>query len=141
MTEPRAMTPDDLTRIRFVSDPQLSPDGSRIAFVVTRLSEERDVGLVGTEAGQVLVVDGGVEPATAVEGGRRVRVQRTLGFRARAVAGAELAEERGAQHDPVVLHAQPRELGGGNRCGEDVPGNAHDLRHRREPARVLLPVN
>jgi hypothetical protein len=31
MTQPRAMTPDDLTRIRFVSDPQLSPDGSRIA--------------------------------------------------------------------------------------------------------------
>ena len=39
---PRAMTPDDLTRIRFVSDPQLSPDGSRVAFVVTTLSEGRD---------------------------------------------------------------------------------------------------
>jgi dipeptidyl aminopeptidase/acylaminoacyl peptidase len=39
---PRAMTPDDLTRISFVSDPRLSPDGSRVAFVVTTLSEERD---------------------------------------------------------------------------------------------------
>jgi len=36
------MVPEDLTRIQFVSDPQLSPDGRRIAFVVTSLSEERD---------------------------------------------------------------------------------------------------
>jgi dipeptidyl aminopeptidase/acylaminoacyl peptidase len=36
------MTPHDLTRIRFVSDPQLSPDGQRVAFVVTTLSAERD---------------------------------------------------------------------------------------------------
>jgi dipeptidyl aminopeptidase/acylaminoacyl peptidase len=36
------MRPDDLTRIQFVTDPQLSPDGRRIAFVVTTLSEERD---------------------------------------------------------------------------------------------------
>src|SRR5574341_1749792 len=39
---PRAMTPHDLTRIHFVSDPQISPDGRRVAFVVTVLSEERD---------------------------------------------------------------------------------------------------
>jgi len=38
----RAMTPHDITRIRFVSDPQLSPDGRRIAFVVTMLSEDQD---------------------------------------------------------------------------------------------------
>jgi dipeptidyl aminopeptidase/acylaminoacyl peptidase len=38
----RAMIPQDLTRIAFVGDPQVSPDGSRIAFVVTTLSEERD---------------------------------------------------------------------------------------------------
>jgi dipeptidyl aminopeptidase/acylaminoacyl peptidase len=36
------MVPEDLTRIQFVTDPQLSPDGRRIAFVVTSLSEERD---------------------------------------------------------------------------------------------------
>ena len=38
----RGMVPEDLTRLRFVSDPQMSPDGRRIAFVVTSLSEERD---------------------------------------------------------------------------------------------------
>jgi dipeptidyl aminopeptidase/acylaminoacyl peptidase len=36
------MTPRDLLGIRFVSDPALSPDGRRVAFVVTTLSEERD---------------------------------------------------------------------------------------------------
>jgi dipeptidyl aminopeptidase/acylaminoacyl peptidase len=36
------MVPEDLTRVLFVTDPQLSPDGRRIAFVVTSLSDERD---------------------------------------------------------------------------------------------------
>ena len=36
------MVPEDLTRIQFVTDPQIAPDGRRVAFVVTRLSEERD---------------------------------------------------------------------------------------------------
>ena len=38
----RAMTPQDITRIRLISDPQLSPDGRRVAFVVTMLSEDQD---------------------------------------------------------------------------------------------------
>jgi len=36
------MVPEDLTRVVFVTDPQLSPDGRWIAFVVTSLSDERD---------------------------------------------------------------------------------------------------
>ena len=39
---PRAMTPHDITRIRMVSEAQISPDGQRVAFVVTTLSEEQD---------------------------------------------------------------------------------------------------
>ncbi len=39
---PRGMTPEDLTRIRFVSEPRISPDGSAVAFVVTTLSWEKD---------------------------------------------------------------------------------------------------
>jgi dipeptidyl aminopeptidase/acylaminoacyl peptidase len=39
------MTPQELTRIRFLSDPQLAPDGRRVAFVVTTLSEEQDAYL------------------------------------------------------------------------------------------------
>jgi dipeptidyl aminopeptidase/acylaminoacyl peptidase len=38
----RPMEPRDLTRIRIVSDPQLCPEGRRVAYVVTTLSEERD---------------------------------------------------------------------------------------------------
>src|SRR5512145_2458632 len=58
MTVPsrRAMTPQDITRIRFISDPQLSPDGRRVAFVVTTLSEDQDeylsnIWVVGTAGG------------------------------------------------------------------------------------------
>jgi dipeptidyl aminopeptidase/acylaminoacyl peptidase len=36
------MRPDDLLRITFLSDPQISPLGDRIAYVATTLSEERD---------------------------------------------------------------------------------------------------
>jgi dipeptidyl aminopeptidase/acylaminoacyl peptidase len=67
MTGPRAMTPEDLTRIRFLSEPQLSPDGSRIAFVVTTLSEERDEYL-----SQIWVVPaGGGEPRRFTTGPKR----------------------------------------------------------------------
>ncbi|PYO37593.1 MAG: peptidase, partial [Candidatus Rokuibacteriota bacterium] len=48
----RAMTPEDITRIIWVSDPQISPDGARVAFVATTLSEEKDEYL-----SQIWVVD------------------------------------------------------------------------------------
>ena len=56
-TSPRAMTPQDLTRIRTASDPQIAPDGQRVAFVVTTLSAERDeylsnIWLVGVDGGE-----------------------------------------------------------------------------------------
>src|SRR5262249_45932667 len=52
----RSMTPQDITRIVWVSDPQMSPDGSRVAFVTTTLSEEKDeylsqIWLVETKGG------------------------------------------------------------------------------------------
>ncbi len=52
-TAPRAMSPHDLTRIHFVSDPQISRDGRRVAFVVTVLSEEKDEYL-----SNIWIVDG-----------------------------------------------------------------------------------
>lgn len=39
---PRPVTAQDLTRLRGVSDPQISPDGRRVAFVVTTASEDKD---------------------------------------------------------------------------------------------------
>lgn len=41
-SERRGMTPEDILRIVWVSDPQISPDGRRVAFVATTLSEEKD---------------------------------------------------------------------------------------------------
>ena len=51
------MEPADLTRIRFLSDPQVSPDGRLVAFVSTTLSEEKDaylsnIWLVDTAGGE-----------------------------------------------------------------------------------------
>src|SRR4029450_432839 len=63
----RAMTPQDITRIRFVSDPQLSPDGRLVAFVVTTLSEDRDEYL-----SNIWVVDtAGSEPRRFTTGRKR----------------------------------------------------------------------
>jgi dipeptidyl aminopeptidase/acylaminoacyl peptidase len=61
------MVPEDLLRIRFVSDPQLHPDGRRIAFVVTTLSEARDEYLSTI---WVVDVDGAV-PRPFTRGPRR----------------------------------------------------------------------
>jgi Tol biopolymer transport system component len=53
----RPATAQDLTRLRGVSDPQISPDGRRVAFVVTTASEERDeylsnIWVVGADGGE-----------------------------------------------------------------------------------------
>src|SRR5919199_1695464 len=69
MTVPsrRAMTPQDITRIRFISDPQLSPDGRRVAFVITMLSEDQDEYL-----SNIWVVDtAGGEPRRFTTGPKR----------------------------------------------------------------------
>ncbi len=61
------MVPEDLTRVLFVTDPQLSPDGRRIAFVVTSLSEERDEYLAN-----IWIVDvAGGDPRRFTAGPRR----------------------------------------------------------------------
>lgn len=53
----RPVTADDLFNLRLVSDPQPSPDGSQIAYVVTRMDEEADeyhaaIWLVPTAGGE-----------------------------------------------------------------------------------------
>jgi len=42
MTQKRPIEPRDLYRLRLVSDPQISPDGSRVAFVRKQLDEEKN---------------------------------------------------------------------------------------------------
>ena len=57
MLTPRAMVPQDLIRIRFVTDPRISPDGRTVAFVLTTLSDDKDeylsnIWVVSTAGGE-----------------------------------------------------------------------------------------
>src|SRR5439155_22966009 len=54
----RAMRPDDILRIRWVSEPQMSPDGRRVAYVVTTLDEKKNeyracIKVVDVETGEI----------------------------------------------------------------------------------------
>jgi dipeptidyl aminopeptidase/acylaminoacyl peptidase len=42
MTERRPLEPNDLYRLRLLSDAQIAPDGSRVAFVLKRMDEEKN---------------------------------------------------------------------------------------------------
>jgi dipeptidyl aminopeptidase/acylaminoacyl peptidase len=63
----RPVTAHDLTRLRGISDPQISPDGRRVAFVMTTASEEHDEYLSNV---WVVDVDGG-EPRRFTTGPTR----------------------------------------------------------------------
>ncbi|HEX2326564.1 MAG TPA: prolyl oligopeptidase family serine peptidase, partial [Chloroflexota bacterium] len=72
--EPRTMTPEDLTRIRWVGDPQLSPDGRRVAFVVTTLSTAEDAYL--SNIWVVQTAPGSAGAPARVEATSRIEAQR-----------------------------------------------------------------
>ena len=68
MTEVRrGMLPADLFRLKLVSDARISPDGTRVAFVVTRLDEEQDEYLSAIW----MVPAGGGEPRQFTYGPKR----------------------------------------------------------------------
>src|SRR5919199_3821854 len=95
MTVPsrRAMTPQDITRIRFISDPQLSPDGRRLAFVVTTLSEDQDEYL-----SNIWVVDtAGGEPRRFTTGPKRDTAPRWSPDGARLAFVSERVPQQKAQ--------------------------------------------
>src|SRR6185503_2959752 len=53
----RPMRPDDILRIRWVTDPQISPDGKRVAYVVTTLDAKKNeyrsaIKVAGVESGE-----------------------------------------------------------------------------------------
>ena len=65
----RAVEPLDITRVRWVSDARIAPDGDRVAFVVTTLDEPRDEYL-----SNVWVVDtSGGPPRRFTTGSKRDR--------------------------------------------------------------------
>jgi len=112
MPAPRPMTPHDLTRVRFVSDPQISPDGTTVAFVVTTLSEERDEYLSA-----IWLVDvAGGEPRRFTAGPRRDTTPRWSPDGARLAFVSEREAKKKGQ-----LYVMPA------RGGE--PTRLTDLRH------------
>ncbi|HEX6510604.1 MAG TPA: hypothetical protein VF221_23490, partial [Chloroflexota bacterium] len=42
MTEKRPLEPNDLYRLRLISDAQIAPDGSRVAFVLRQMNEDKN---------------------------------------------------------------------------------------------------
>jgi dipeptidyl aminopeptidase/acylaminoacyl peptidase len=42
MAQRRSLEPTDLYRLRLLSDPQIAPDGSRVAFVIKQMDEEKN---------------------------------------------------------------------------------------------------
>lgn len=108
----RPMTPHDLTRVRFLSDPQISPDGATVAFVVTTLSEERDEYL---SAIWLVDVTGG-KPRRFTTGPRRDSTPRWSPDGARLAFVSEREAKKKSQ-----LYVMPA------RGGE--PARLTDLRH------------
>ena len=88
--ETRRVIPHDLYALQFVGDPQPSPDGSRIAFVVTMADEEENdyrsrIWLVAT--------DGESEPMPLTAGTKKER--RPAGRRtARGSSSSPIARTR-----------------------------------------------
>jgi len=63
----RAMTPDDLYAIHWVGEAEISPDGSKVAFVVTKLDRETD----GYKSAIWVVDAAGGEPRQFTAGAKR----------------------------------------------------------------------
>ena len=113
MSIPRGMVPDDLFRIRFVSDAQISPDGLWVAFVLTTLSEDKDEYLSNIW----LVSAAGGEPRRFTTGPRRDTLPRWSPDGSRLAFDSEREAGRKGQ-----LHVMPA-AGGGE------PVRLTDLRH------------
>ncbi|HEY7268229.1 MAG TPA: S9 family peptidase [Dehalococcoidia bacterium] len=69
-TAKRSMRPDDILRIRWVTDPQISPDGTRVAYVVTTLDKTKNeyrssISVVDTKGGDARRLTNGPKRDTA----------------------------------------------------------------------------
>ena len=94
------MVPEDITRIQFVNDPQLSPDGRQIAFVVTTLSEAKDEYL-----SNIWLVDvAGGEPRRFTNGPKRDTIPRWSPNGTRLAFVSERQPKKKAQLYVIPVH-------------------------------------
>ncbi|MCA1667625.1 MAG: DPP IV N-terminal domain-containing protein, partial [Thermomicrobia bacterium] len=108
------IVPQDLYALRFVGDPQPSPDGSRIAFVVTAADEEED----GYRSRIWLVAaDGAAEPTPLTVGTKKDTSPRWSPEGTRLVFVSNRADD--------TTHLWLLDLRG---------GEARQLTHGKEPA-------
>ncbi|MFH0850062.1 MAG: hypothetical protein V1924_03880, partial [Candidatus Bathyarchaeota archaeon] len=60
----RSIKVEDLRKFKFVSDPQMRPDGTRVAFVLSTINHdedryERHIWMADTETGELTQFTGG----------------------------------------------------------------------------------
>ena len=149
----RGMVPADLTRIRFVSDAQVSPDGRTVAFVVTDLSEERDeylsqIWLVDTTGGPPRRFTGGprrdTTPRWSPDGSRLAFVsEREPGKKGQLyvmpVAGGEPTRLTDLRHGVTAPAWSPdgRRLAFVSRVGGWVEPESDEEKRKSRPPRII----
>lgn len=127
-TSPRAMTPQDLMRIRTASDSQIAPDGKRVAFVVTTLSTERDAYLSNI---WLVRTDGGEAQRFTTGSGRDTKPRWSPD-------GTQLAFVKAQSPDQKPqLHVMPAN-GGEPVCLTAVPNGVDDLEWSPDSTRVAF---
>ncbi len=147
------MTPQDIARIVWVSDPQISPDGQRVAFVVTTLSEERDeylsnIWMVDAAGREPRRFTSGPkrdkEPRWSPDGGRLAFVSEREGKKkaqlyVMPVRGGEpsrLTDEKNGVSDPVWSPDGTR-LAFVARVGGWQEPDSEEEKQKSRPARVI----
>jgi len=129
---PRPAQPDDLYRLLVPADPSLSPDGTWVAFTVTRSAVGRD----GYRTSVWLAPSDGSTPARRVTYGPRTDAHarfspdgRTLAFlsdRRTKVEDEPKLEAEKERHDAVQIHLLPLD-GGEARRLTDLPRGVDDF--------------
>jgi dipeptidyl aminopeptidase/acylaminoacyl peptidase len=124
----RGMTGEDITRIKWLGDPQVSPDGRLVAFVVTTLSRERDEYLSNIWTAET--APGGAGPQRFTTGPKRDSAPRWspdgrwLAFVSDRESG-EPAPAAGRGGAPAQLYVIPT-AGGEPRRLTDLAGGVKD---------------
>jgi dipeptidyl aminopeptidase/acylaminoacyl peptidase len=137
IASPRGMVPEDYHRITFVSDPQISPDGAEVAFVVRRVSEDRR-----SREGAVWIAasDGTGEPRRLTPGSRDSMPRWSPNGARIAYLDAARDTANGGESEGTRLRILPREGGEALVALHLRQGSVSDFTWTRD-GRILLTLN